>query len=184
MTDPHTGPLPGGEGGLLSDATRARIRALAAAYPQRRTALLPSLKLAQAEIGYLPAGAIAETADLVGVPHAAAWELVSFYTMLRTEPEGQTRVEVCGQLPCALRGADRLVRDLAAALGIQPGQTTPDHAVTLERTSECFGACHRAPMARVNDDYYENLDAEATRKLIGMLRARHERLDGEAADGR
>jgi NADH-quinone oxidoreductase subunit E len=156
---------------LLSEATRARIKGLVAIYPEPRTALLPGLKLAQAEIGFLPTVAIAETADLVGVPHAAAWELVAFYTMLHTEKEGQFRVVVCCQLPCALRGADRLLRDLAAGLGIQPGQTTPDRWVTLERTLECFGACHRAPMARVNDEYHESLDPEATRRLIGTLRS-------------
>jgi NADH-quinone oxidoreductase subunit E len=101
---------------LLSDATCEQILALAERYPERRTALLPALKLAQAEIGYLPSDVIAEAADLVGAPHSAAWELVAFYTMLLTEPEGRTRVVVCGQLPCALRGADRLVRDLSASL--------------------------------------------------------------------
>jgi NADH:ubiquinone oxidoreductase subunit E len=137
----------------------------------RRTTLLPALKLAQTEIGYLPPPVTAEVADLVGVPHAAAAELVAFYTMLRDHPEGAARVVVCAQLPCALRGANRLLRDLAAGLGIEPGQTTPDGAVTLERTSECFGACHRAPMARVNDDYHENLDPEAAQRLLTQLRA-------------
>ena len=155
----------------LSAAARQRIRALADAYPARRTALLPALKLAQAEIGYLPPAVTAEVADLVGVPHAAAAELVAFYTMLRDHPEGATRVVVCAQLPCALRGANRLLRDLAAGLSIQPGETTPDGSATLERTSECFGACHRAPMARVNDDYYEQLDREATQRLLTQLRA-------------
>jgi NADH:ubiquinone oxidoreductase subunit E len=79
-------------------------------------------------------------------------------------------VVVCAQLPCALKGANRLLRDLAAGLGIQPGQTTPDGEVTLERTSECFGACHRAPMARVGDIYRENLDPAATQQLLQELR--------------
>jgi NADH-quinone oxidoreductase subunit E len=174
---------------LLSEETRARIGALVDAYPQRRTALLPALKLAQAELGYLPADVIAEAADLVGVPHAAAWELVAFYTMLHTELEGVARVVVCCQLPCAVNGADRLVRDLAAGLGIEPGETTPNGTVTLERTLECFGACHRAPMARVNDDYRENLTPEATQQLIAELRRLPPRaapVDGEASlpDGR
>ncbi len=153
----------------LSPETQQRIMELAGTYPSRRTALLPALKVAQAEYGYLPPTLTAEVADLVGVPHAAAAELVAFYNMLRDEPEGSLRVVVCAQLPCALRGADRLLRDLSHALGIQPGETTADGAVTLERTSECFGACHRAPMARVNEDYVESLDPEATQRLITRL---------------
>ena len=153
----------------LSPDTQQRIVELAGRYPSKRTALLPALKVAQAEYGYLPPTVTAEVAELVGVPHAAAAELVAFYNMLSDEPEGSVRVVVCAQLPCALRGADRLLRDLSQALGIRPGETTADGAVTLERTSECFGACHRAPMARVNEDYVENLDPEATQRLITRL---------------
>src|ERR687887_1747434 len=103
----------------LSEQTRASIERLVAAYPERRTALLPALKLAQADCGWLPPEAIAEAADLVGVPHSAAVELASFYTMLHTQPGPATRVVVCAQLPCALRGAEALIRDLRAGLSSQ-----------------------------------------------------------------
>ena len=148
---------------MLSATARERIQELVATYPERRTALLPALKLAQAEVGWLPREAIAEAADLVGVPHSAALELAEFYTMLHTEPGPPTRVVVCAQLPCALRGAEELIRDLRAAV---------DHStVEVERTSECFGACHRAPMARVGDEYRENLVGEARQRLISELTA-------------
>lgn len=154
----------------LSEPLRDRIRALAELYPERQTALLPALKLAQAEAGYLPSDVVAAVADTVGASHAAAYQLVSFYSMLHTHPEGTTRVVVCAQLPCAVRGAYRLLRDLCGGLGIQPNETTPDGTVTVERTSECFGACHRAPMARVNDAYWESLDPPGTERLLAYLR--------------
>jgi NADH-quinone oxidoreductase subunit E len=147
----------------LSAETREGIEQLAARFPERRSALLPALKIAQKEAGYLPSETIAETADLVGVPHAAALEVAMFYTMLHTEPGPATRVVVCAQLPCAVRGAEALIRDLRAAL--DPAR------IEVERTSECFGACHRAPMARVGDTYYENLDAEGRQALISELQA-------------
>jgi NADH-quinone oxidoreductase subunit E len=116
---PHPSPLPEGEGAarILSDLTRQKIRKLVDTYPERRTALLPALKLAQLERGYLPPEVVAETADLVGVPHPAAFELVAFYNMLHAHPEGATLVTVCDQLPCALRGASRVLRQLGAGLG-------------------------------------------------------------------
>jgi NADH-quinone oxidoreductase subunit E len=147
----------------LSAETQSAIERLVARFPERRSALLPALKLAQQEVGYLPRETIAETADLVGVPHAAALEVAMFYTMLHTEPGPATRVVVCAQLPCALRGAEALIRELKAAL--DPA------SVEVERTSECFGACHRAPMARVGDTYHENLDAQGRQALIAELRA-------------
>jgi len=149
----------------LSDGTRAAIEALAVLYPERRTALLPALKLAQADVGYLPPEVIAETADLVGVPHSAALELAVFYTMLHIEPGPATRVVVCAQLPCALRGAEGLLRDLHTGLATR----IAEGSLEVERTSECFGACHRAPMARVGETYRENLDATARQQLIAEL---------------
>src|SRR3954454_4068476 len=142
---------------MLSTDTREKIQTEVAKYPRPRTALLPALKLAQDEVGYLPAAVVAEVADLVGVSHAAAVELTSFYSMLRTEPTGRQRVEVCVQLPCAVAGGERLLKQLSEALALGPGDTTADGAVTLLRTPECFGACHRAPMARVNAEYAEYL---------------------------
>jgi NADH-quinone oxidoreductase subunit E len=153
----------------LSPRTRKGIAELRARFPRGRTSLLPALKLAQAEVGYLPPEVTAEVADLVGVPASAAAELVTFYTMLRDEPGGEYHVTVCVQLPCAVRGANQLLRNLSDAFGIQPGETTADGAVSLERTSECFGACHRAPMARVNDEYWESLDEQGTERLVRKL---------------
>src|SRR5579864_1561964 len=133
---------------MLSDSTRGEIERLVATFPESRSALLPALKLAQRDAGWLPREAIAEAADLVGVPHAAALEIAMFYTMLHTEPVPRTRVVVCAQLPCALRGAEELIREL---------RTVQSESVEIERTSECFGACHRAPMARIGEQYRENL---------------------------
>src|SRR5690349_19371853 len=146
---------------MLSSGTRSEIEHLVARFPERRSALLPALKLAQRDAGWLPPAAIAEAADLVGVPHSAALEIAEFYTMLHTEPVPRTVVVVCAQLPCALRGAEGLIRDLRAGLESQD--------VEVERTSECFGACHRAPMARVGDRYYENLDRDGREALLRDL---------------
>jgi NADH-quinone oxidoreductase subunit E len=150
----------------LSDTTCEAIRNLVDHYPERRTALLPALKLAQADVGYLPPETVVEAADLVGVPHAAAFELVTFYTMLRQEPPAQHMLVVCAQLPCALRGAEALLRELHT--GLQ--REIADGHVDVERTSECFGACHRAPMARLGDAYRENLTGPAVQQLIEELR--------------
>jgi NADH:ubiquinone oxidoreductase subunit E len=156
---------------MLSSETRERIGIEVGKYPRPRTALLPSLKLAQDEVGYLPPAVVAEVADLVGVSHAAAVELTTFYSMLQTEPTGRLRVEVCVQLPCAIAGGERLLQQLSESLEIAPGETSADGAVTLIRTAECLGSCHRAPMARVNAEYVEHLRTpEAVATLVARLR--------------
>ena len=148
---------------MLSARTREQIQRVVGRFPERRSALLPALKLAQRDAGWLPEEAIAEAADLVGVPPAAALELAMFYTMLHTEPVPPTRIVVCAQLPCALRGAEGLIRELRQAF-------EGSERVEVERTSECFGACHRAPMARVGETYHENLDDAGRKALIEELR--------------
>jgi NADH-quinone oxidoreductase subunit E len=159
-----------GTGVSLPESVERRIVDEVAKYPRARTALLPALKIAQAEQHYLSPDVIACVADLVGVSHASANELATFYSMLHTEPLGHTIVEVCAQLPCALRGADELLGQISEALEVRPGETTANGAVTLKRTHECFGACHRAPMCLVNHEYRENLRGEQLDALLAEMR--------------
>ena len=154
-------PQPAAGEALLSAACREAILAERARYPHPRSALLPALKLAQAEVGYLPPAVVAAVAELVGVSGAQAQELTTFYSMLHRAPTGKKLVQVCTQVPCGYMGGDRLLARLEKALGIKAGETTADGAVTLERTVECMGACHRAPMCRVGDGFVENLRTEA-----------------------
>lgn len=165
---------------MLSDATRTRIQDEVAKYPHKKTALLPSLKLAQKERGWLSQETLAEVADLVGLPHSHAVELATFYSMLFTEKVAPVRAEVCVQLPCALVGAEDTAKKLAGALGITfagpPHKAhghTADHQIELHTTVECYGSCHRAPMCRVGDDYRENIKSDDdVKKLAAELRAR------------
>ena len=165
---------------MLSEATRTAIRGEVERYPHKKTALLPSLKLAQREAGWLSRDTLAEVADLVGVPHSNAVELATFYSMLFTEPVPPTRVEVCVQLPCALVGAEQAAEKIARGLGAElHGPPHRRHGVTADgkievgTTVECYGACHRAPMCRVGDDYVEHLkDDTAIAKLVADMQRR------------
>jgi NADH-quinone oxidoreductase subunit E len=170
----------------LSPATRDAIATEVAAYPHKKTALLPSLKLAQKEKGWLSKETLAEVADLVGLPHSHAIELASFYSMLFTEHVAPVRVEYCIQLPCALVGAEQALQKTADKLGIKmEGQFgtrhghTADHQIELHGTVECYGSCHRAPMCRVGDDYVENLKTDAD--IDGLVQNLKQRAQSRAA---
>jgi NADH-quinone oxidoreductase subunit E len=164
----------------LSAATRDAITAEIAKYPHKKTALLPSLKLAQKEKGWLSTETLAEVADMVGLPHSHAAELATFYAMLFTEKVAPVRVEYCLQLPCALAGAEDALAKTAKLLDVQMhGERgtrhghTKDHLIELHGTVECYGACHRAPMCRVGDDYKENLKTDDDlQRLVADLKTR------------
>jgi NADH:ubiquinone oxidoreductase subunit E len=76
---------------------------------------------------------------------------------------------VCTNLPCSLRGARVLLKQLEAHLGIEAGETTPDGRITLGH-EECLGACAYAPMMRVDDEYHEDLDAEEAKRILDALK--------------
>ena len=156
---------------------RARFDEIVKRYPadRRRSAVLPALYLAQAQQGYITANAIRHCAELLGITRADVEDVVSFYTMFYTRPVGRYVVQVCRTLSCALSGAERVTLEIAAKLGLEPGQTDKSGTFTLVEV-ECLGACDRAPVVMVNDAWHECLKPEDAAKLIDDLRAR-----GEAA---
>lgn len=152
----------------LSAETQARIRDLKDKFPVRRSAVLPSLHYAQAELGYLDDAALVEVAELLDVPPSMTNEVVSFYTMFDRERRGKYKLEVCRNLSCALMGAKQLTQYLEKKLAVTLGGTTPDGRFTLLET-ECLGACGYAPMLMIGPHFYENLTREKVDAIIGAL---------------
>jgi len=142
-------------------------------YPpeQRKSAILFALYLAQGQQGYLTGNAMRFVAQQIGCSTADVEDVVSYYTMFYTKPVGKRVLNVCRTLSCALLGAERVTEALSKKLGITPGQTTPDGEFTLIEV-ECLGACDRAPVVMVNDDWHERLAPEQAGQFIDDLKAR------------
>jgi len=100
-----------------------------------------------------------EVAEALDLAPAQVEAVASFYDMLHLEPVGRHLVEVCTNLSCALVGAQQVVDAFERELGVRPGETTEDGAVTL-RTIECAGGCGRAPVVVVDGRYREPVRAE------------------------
>jgi NADH-quinone oxidoreductase subunit E len=161
-------------GGELSFSEQAlkEYRELLGHYPTRQAALLPTLWIAQREFGWLSDDAQAYIARLMELPPAHVRAVVSFYTMFHRKPVGKFILEVCTNLSCRLRGADRIVECIKRKLGIDVGQTTADGKFTLG-TVECLASCATAPMLQLNQEgFHENLTEEITLRLIDELAAR------------
>lgn len=144
------------EGKPLSEAGLAEIDRLIGLYPDRRSALLPALWVAQREQGFVGRKSMEQVAEKIGVSAAFVAGVVSFYTMYQIRPLGRYLIQVCTSLACYLRGSDTLLGHLEKKLGIGLGGTTADRKFTLVRV-ECLGSCGTAPMLQLNDDYHENL---------------------------
>lgn len=153
---------------MLSEQAKNEIRALGAAYPDRRSAVLPACYVAQGEIGYLPDEALGEVANLLGLPALDVAAATSFYTMFYRTPVGKHILRVCTNLSCQLLGADSIAGYLGKKLGIAPGQTTADGCFSLE-TVECIGGCDVAPAMLVDDKLLGPMTPEKIDALLAEL---------------
>jgi NADH-quinone oxidoreductase subunit E len=150
----------------------AKAAAVVKRYPQGReqSALLPLLDIAQRQAGgWLPRAAIEFIAGYLKLPRIRVEEVVSFYTMFFTRPVGRHVVWVCTTTPCWLRGSDAVMERCKRVLGCGVGENSADGKFTLAE-AECLGACVNAPMVQIDDDFYEDLDADRVEAVLEALR--------------
>lgn len=154
---------------MLADKYALEIEAILAKYPDRRSAVLPVMYLAQEAYGYLNSEAMLDVATVLELDPTQVLSLAGFYTLFYEEPVGKYVLEICNDLPCALRGADEFVDMACKKLSVEVDGTTEDGLFTL-KTVMCLAACDKAPMLQVNLKYEENLDEEKFEALISRLR--------------
>jgi len=155
----------------LTGENRAKADKIIAKYPPGRqaSAVIPLLHIAQHQHGgWLPRAAMDHVAEILEMAPIRVYEVASFYTMFNLQPVGKHVLEICTTTPCWLRGSDAIVKACEKRLGVALGATTGDGAFTL-REVECLGACVNAPMMQIGDEYYEDLDADSTVKIIDQL---------------
>lgn len=175
---------------MLAEKYAQEIAAILAKYPpdQRRAAVMPLIYLAQREKMYVERKDMAEIALILGLEPTEVTSIVGFYSLYYDKPGGKYRIQICTDLPCALRGSEEFLRQICERLGISPGETTADGLITVEAVM-CLAACDRAPMFQVQSgqglQYYENQTVEGALALIEDLRsdaARRRVNDGRGRD--
>ncbi|MGH7409376.1 MAG: NADH-quinone oxidoreductase subunit NuoE [Candidatus Methylomirabilales bacterium] len=154
----------------FGEQAEREFAAILTRYPDKRSALLPSLHLVQREEGYLSPAAMEEVARRLDLHPVGVLEVATFYTWFNLKPVGKHRLQVCHNLSCTLVGAERIIGTLKEELKIGENETTPDGLFTLQRV-ECLASCGTAPMMQVNEDYHENLTPEKARALLKQWRA-------------
>ena len=130
--------------------------------------VLPCLRRVQEDRGYVADIDIDGLVEYLGVPRIQIEEVLSFYSQFRRAGVGRWHLQVCRNLSCSMRGAERVIAQLSRQLGVAPGQTTADGRFTLS-TVECLGSCGTAPVLMVNDRYEENVDAARLDALLAEL---------------
>jgi NADH-quinone oxidoreductase E subunit len=139
-------------------------------YPDRRSAILPALRLAQEEHGgWLPPEAFREVGEALDLTPAYCEAVASFYDMYHLAPVGRHLVEVCTNVSCALVGAQQVLETFESELGCRAGETTEDGEVTLG-TVECLGGCGWATVVAVDHHYRLHVKPESVTGILEELR--------------
>jgi NADH-quinone oxidoreductase subunit E len=160
---------------MLTQLTRSQIIELQKRYPQKRSALIPALHLAQAELGYLPQEVQAEVAALFDLDQNEVHAVVTFYDMFFEKPCGKRLLHVCKNLSCMLRGADQVTDAICKKLNITPGETDAEGEFTLI-PSECLGACDCAPVVLLDRQLMGPVHPEDVERLLSE--AKGEKQEG------
>jgi NADH-quinone oxidoreductase subunit E len=150
---------------LVPEFDRLRAR-----YPAgfESSLVLPCLRRIQEDRGYVADEDIDGLVAYLGVPRIQIEEVLSYYTQYRRQPIGHHHVQVCRNVSCSMRGAERLLDHVGQRLGLQPGQTSADGRFTLS-TVECLGSCGTAPVLVVGDTYHEDMSTEKVDRLLAGL---------------
>ncbi len=148
-------------------------------YPagKQASAVMPLLDIAQRQMGrqtgsaWVPRVAMDVIAKRLGMAPVRVYEVATFYFMYNLKPVGKYLLQACTTTPCWLRGSDAIVAACKKVTGIKNlGETSADGLFTLKEV-ECLGACVNAPILQINDDYFEDVDAERTEALLEALKA-------------
>jgi NADH-quinone oxidoreductase subunit E len=151
------------------------IQTILSRYPaeQKRSAVMPLLFLVQRDSTYITRQAMQEIAEILEISTTDVASIVGFYTLFHEEPGGSYRIQICTDLPCALRGAEEFLAEVSGYLGIGVGETTPDGIFTIEEV-KCLAACHRAPMFQLQGEgeitYHEHQTLETARQIFEELK--------------
>lgn len=154
---------------MLTEETKQSILEMQKLYPEKRSALIPALHLAQSELGYLPRETQNEVAALFSIEPNEVNAVVSFYEMFFEEPTGKHILHVCKNVSCMLRGADGMLEKLCKKLQVSPGGTTADGEFTVIPV-ECLAACDRAPMILVDDQVVGPVKDEDLDRILAEAR--------------
>jgi NADH-quinone oxidoreductase subunit E len=157
----------------LTSATLERFDREVAKYPpdQKQSAVMACLAIVQQEQGYVSQEAEAAIAAHLGMAPIAVHEVTTFYNMYNQQPVGQFKLNVCTNLPCALRNGESALAHLCGKLGVEPYGTTRDGVFTVQ-PSECLGACADAPVMLVNDrEMLSFMDETRLDDLVETLRS-------------
>ena len=131
--------------------------------------LIMVLHQVQQTYGYIPRNIAIEISEMLGVPLAKIYGVVTFYNFFKLQKAGKYIIQVCLGTACYLRGGDDIIKEFERKLGIGVNATTPDGMFSIEAV-RCLGCCGLAPVAVVNGEVHGKLETKNVDSIIEKYR--------------
>jgi NADH-quinone oxidoreductase subunit E len=165
----------------FSPERMAKFHDYAEEYPNKRSALMMVLRLAEEEFGSITDEGMEIVAGLCDVPVAHVQGMVTFYTHFKRPFHGKHRFMVCATLMCALEGnTDAALDQIKAKLGLKPGEITPDGLFSCEKV-ECLADCDKPPVVQKDNEHFCSMRGAALDKYIASLLQKEGKVEADYA---
>ena len=165
---------------IFNDNSLKAVNNVISKYPKNRqqSAVMPLLYIAQKQNdNWIPLAAMKLIAKTLNMPYIKVYEVATFYTMYNLAPVGEYFFQVCTTTPCMIRGAYKLVDVCKKKISKNESEISKDGKFSWLEV-ECLGACVNSPMIQINEDYFEDLDADKLEKIIEKINNNEKPIPG------
>ncbi|MDK2857835.1 MAG: NADH-quinone oxidoreductase subunit [Verrucomicrobiota bacterium] len=133
--------------------------------------LIMVLHKVQEHFGYIPREIAFEVADLLEVPVAKIYGVITFYHLFKLSKPGRNQIAVCMGTACYLKGGEDLILELERQLGVGLNNITADGEFSIEAV-RCIGCCGLAPVMTVNGEVFGTLKPARLKTILEQFRGK------------
>lgn len=153
-------------------ALRAALEPIVQRWRGEEGNLIMILHALQNALGYVPRAAALELSQMLDVPLARIYEVITFYNYFKLEPPGKYVIAVCTGTACYLKGAPQIIDSLRSVLDLAEGRSvTADGLFQLEEV-RCLGCCGLAPVLTVNGEVFGRVKQGDVPDIVEQFRER------------
>jgi NADH-quinone oxidoreductase subunit E len=134
-------------------------------YQGESGALIPLLQSAQESYGYIPESAIDHISEIVGIPSADIYGVITFYSQFRLKPMGKNIIKVCDGTACHVNSSTAIIKTIESELQISNDETTEDGLFTMQKVA-CLGCCSLSPVIMINDETFGLLTPKKVQQIL------------------
>ena len=135
--------------------------------PQRILNMLIAIQYGSEE-GYIDEATAQLVGDRLHLSQARVYEILSFYAILKTEPQAKYVLKICNSTPCLFTGGAMLAEVLETILEVTADEPTPD-GLFMYHSIPCIGACDQGPVIKIKDTVFADLTEAKVYQLIDDL---------------